>query len=229
MDRERTARICARIEHAGGNVLEYLREAGCVSPWGTWFRLQREELGRAKIQITDGKGREDMRKLTLEDKKNAVNIAIEGGNPLQYLKEIGCGNPSASWAYIKKNLQIADPEKYERLMDAQAPKEEEEMPEADVVIDAEKLALHLESEEGRKAVEAAIDSVPVCTAPLSYGGFKVRCIENDWGKFYYNPRFGLLDWTGPGGEEVSWTPAAWIEFAANLQKAMAILGASPEN
>lgn len=218
MDRERTARICARIEHAGGNVLEYLREAGCVSPWGTWFRLQREELGRAKIQITDGKGRKDMRKLTLEDKKNAVNIAIEGGNPLQYLKEIGCGNPSASWAYIKKNLQIADPEKYERLMDAQAPKEEEEMPEADVVIDAEKIA----------AREENATAVPVCTAPLSYGGFKVRCIENEWGKFYYDSKFDLLDWTAVSGEEVSFTPEAWCEFIENLQKAMAILGASPK-
>lgn len=115
MDREALARKCARIEKAGGNVREYLSGLGFISPWGTWFRLQKEELGRKDHQITDGKGAEELKKVTLEDKKKAVEIALGGGNPLKFLKEIGCGNPSASWGYIKKTLKEVDPEKYARL------------------------------------------------------------------------------------------------------------------
>lgn len=115
MDREALARKCARIEKAGGSVREYLGTLGFISPWGTWFRLQKEELGRKDYQITDGKGVEEMRKVTLEDKKKAVEIAMSGGNPLKFLKECGVANPSASWAYIKKTLKEVDPEKYARL------------------------------------------------------------------------------------------------------------------
>ena len=106
---------CVEIEKIGGSVREFLSCCGFVSPWGTWFRMQLEELGRDRNHITDGKGGKDMRKLTLEDKKKAVQIALDGGNPLKFLKDIGVANPSASWTYIKKCLKARDPEKYDRL------------------------------------------------------------------------------------------------------------------
>ena len=47
---------CAKIEQAGGDVLAHLRELGYLSPWGTWYRMQREFLHRKKnTEITDGK------------------------------------------------------------------------------------------------------------------------------------------------------------------------------
>ena len=76
MNREQLARECIRIEMAGGDVREFLKNSGCISPWGTWHRLQREELGRNPWQITDGKGSAEMQKVTLEQKKKAVEIAI---------------------------------------------------------------------------------------------------------------------------------------------------------
>lgn len=115
MNRQQLARECVEIEQAGGSVREYLAIKGCISPWGTWYRLQKEELGRAEHQITDGKGGEDVKKLTLENKKKAVQIAAEGGNPLEYLKECGAANPSASWVYIKKCLKETDPEMYAKI------------------------------------------------------------------------------------------------------------------
>ena len=61
------------------------------------------------------KGVEDMGKhrLTLEQKKKAVEIAGQGGNQLEYLKKCGAKNPSAAWVYIKKTLMDKAPEKLE--------------------------------------------------------------------------------------------------------------------
>lgn len=115
MERRLLACKCAEIEKSGGDVREFLRSQGFISPWGTWFRLQKEELGRKDWQITDGRGDEKVRKLTLKDKESAVEVALNGGNPLRYLKDHGAANPSASWAYIKKTLKTVDPEKYDRL------------------------------------------------------------------------------------------------------------------
>ena len=123
MNRGELAQACLAVEKAGGSVRDYLSDAGYISPWGTWFRLQKEELGRRDHQITDGKGNEGMKKITLEEKKKAVEIALSGGNPLEYLKSIGSANPSAAWYYIKKTLKEADPGKYDQLT---AEKTEEE-------------------------------------------------------------------------------------------------------
>ena len=129
-DRRQMALDCLEIERAGLSVLDFLQDLGAVSPWGTWWRLQVEELGRERYQIRDGKGVIEMRKLTLENKKKAVEIALGGGNPLDYLKACGAGNPSASWTYIKKCLQAKDPEQYAQLM-AVPKKEKKEEPVAD--------------------------------------------------------------------------------------------------
>ena len=54
-------------------------------------------------------------KLTREEKEKAVELAIAGKDPIGYLKECGCKNPWASWAYIKQTLKKAKPEKYAQL------------------------------------------------------------------------------------------------------------------
>lgn len=54
-------------------------------------------------------------KITLEDKKKAVQIAIDGGDPLEFLKRLRSKNPSALWWSIKENLKTADPAMYALL------------------------------------------------------------------------------------------------------------------
>ena len=54
-------------------------------------------------------------KLTLENKKRAVEIAASGSSPLPFLKSLGIKNPSATWCLIKKGLQKADPETFAKL------------------------------------------------------------------------------------------------------------------
>ena len=57
------------------------------------------------------------RKLTLEQKKKAVQIAIDGGNPVDYLKECGSDAPDKTWWFIKNKLKDADPELYAQIPD----------------------------------------------------------------------------------------------------------------
>lgn len=126
MNRQRLALECVEIEDAGGSVREFLKMRGFISPWGTWYRLQKEELGRTDSQITDGKGGHDMKKIALADKKKAVEIAIGGGDPLEYLKKCGSKNPQALWYVIRKNVQEAEPETYARLLCAESKGKTEE-------------------------------------------------------------------------------------------------------
>ena len=59
MDRHQLALECQEVERLGGSVRDFLRGRGAVSPWGTWYRLQIEELGRKNAQITEGVEKRD--------------------------------------------------------------------------------------------------------------------------------------------------------------------------
>lgn len=62
---------------------------------------------------------EDMAgKLTLKQKEEVVEIAIKGGDPIEYLKKCGIRNPYASWDWIKQKLPEKNPAKYDELTKA---------------------------------------------------------------------------------------------------------------
>lgn len=67
--------------------------------------------------------KEMRKKISLDQKKKAVEIALGGGNPLKYLEECGSANPSAAWFYIKKVLKEKDPETWAKLKEPEEPKE----------------------------------------------------------------------------------------------------------
>ena len=54
-------------------------------------------------------------KLTKEQRDEVVEIAIQGGSPIEYLKKCGIANPYASWEWIKKSLEKKDPQKHAKL------------------------------------------------------------------------------------------------------------------
>ena len=219
-DRRQLVKECVEIEKLGGSVREFLACRGFYSPWGTWFRLQRDELGRDRGHITDGKGGKDMRKLTLEDKKKSVQIALDGGNPLKFLKEAGAGNPSASWNYIKKILKEKDPEVYDRLtQDA-----EEAAPDVPDVYDPAKTEAHVTiRQEDLEKIEPVSSTV---TKPVNYGGFDVMAVKSpETGfKFEHDPRYGLMTWRTIEGDEVTKTAEEWHRMAEELPKVLQIFG-----
>ena len=122
MDRSVLAQECVEIESAGGSVRDYLRERGFISPWGTWYRLQREELHRKEHEITDGRVNTMATRVSLEQKKKAVQIALDGGNPFDFLRQCGSKEPAGLWWTIKQNLKKVDPDTYAKLP-AMLPKE----------------------------------------------------------------------------------------------------------
>ena len=136
MDRRQLARECVKIEKAGGNVRDFLRRQGCISPWGTWHRLQREELGRTDAQITDGTGGKLMGQTRITDaqKKQAVRSAIAGGDPRNYLRDCGSKAPDIMWQSIRKKVMTEDPETYAKLP-ARIPRAEKEKQVVGLVYD----------------------------------------------------------------------------------------------
>ena len=115
MDRSVLAQECVEVERAGGSVRDYLRERGFISPWGTWYRLQKEELHRKEHEITYGRENTMATRVSLEQKKKAVQIALDGGNPFDFLRDCGSKEPAGLWWTIKQNLKKVDPETYAKL------------------------------------------------------------------------------------------------------------------
>lgn len=110
MDRRKMALECLEVERIGYSVLDFLREQGAISPWGTWWRLQVEELGRARYQIRNGKENKMAKKnvLTPEVRTDAEKMIEAGRDPKQiqaYLAEHGSKNPSAHLYAIKNSMK----------------------------------------------------------------------------------------------------------------------------
>ena len=139
----------------GRNVYDYLREQGYKEPKDTLRRLrlaakkdapeiyqQMEQNGLLDMRKGhSGKGVDKMsqNKLTREQKGKAVDIAIQGGDPLEYLKKCGAKNPTAAWWYIRKTLKEANPNKYLELIHALSHPEEKEPEKGQLAEVAEKL------------------------------------------------------------------------------------------
>lgn len=215
-DREELAMECDRLDKAGGNVRGFLRSLGYISPWGTWHRLQKEELHRDENKITEGKGKVEMGKLTLEQKKQAVEIAISGGNPLDYLKGIGNQNPSAAWYYIRKTLKDADPEKYALLK--KEPKEDVEP-----------------SQAGQETVQAANEKPVTCCARSTRKGVEVpdelpededvvTGIRTKCGEFRISNNGFMYFGGNEKGDELEMPVKTWLIFATDLPRVMKKLG-----
>ena len=161
------------------------------------------------------KGVESMGKhrLTLEQKKKAVEIAGQGGDHLAYLKKCGAKNPSAAWVYIKKTLMNKATKDIMEIppIKAQEPAEEkaekpilaevaEKVPEVEglkpkqpeagsgirIMTAQEHQAAHRSKE--RELMEEAGLLYPEATTPLFEGFYiskdiKVTAIETDHAKF----------------------------------------------
>ena len=56
-----------------------------------------------------------MRKVTLEQKREAVQITIAGGDPIVFLEQCGSRNADLMWRTIRDNLKEADPDTFAQL------------------------------------------------------------------------------------------------------------------
>lgn len=229
MDRERVAEECLRIEKHHGDVLSYLRGLGCVSPWGTWFRIQKEQLGRKAWQISDGKGKKPVikeekkkvskskRKLTAEEKTTAMELYVNGGDPIEYLTSIGIESAARVWGGVRRywpgvEIPEAAPAKVETPEDP-LPFEDDPAEEPEMYAPFEPV----EPQEPEKPMAV--------TAPLMYMGRKVTAVENeDFGEFHRKGDW--IDWETKDGDIVCMTIADWRVFFHAVQDDFKILGVS---
>jgi len=170
-------------------------------------------------------------KITLEDKKKAVQIALDGGDPVKFLQGKGAADAVQVWGRIKRDLKETDPETFGKLpkrAEKKAPEKAEE-PETVTVKDAM---------DGMKA--AADEFFGKCEdAGLKMDGgkeffqgfvrdmseYQITAIRiKDFGEFYYDREHGTVDWRTLEGEEVSVPTAGWKELIERLPTILEILG-----
>lgn len=250
------AEHCVKLEKEGGDILKYLWEQNYLTPRATWYNIQREYLGRKRYEYTEGKPNEKRRKymrakVSDEDKKKAIQVAIDGGDPREFLAGFGVSDPKTMWWKIKWACRDEDPELYakipERLPRSNAwknhsdifgekkgekkvenvlgkPKDEFEKMTT-VKVDG---GLRIETPEANRVevVETPEKTKkPKITAPVSYDGFEVTAIrDGSLGEFYYDRKYESIDWRTVGGDEVSMGPVFWRELYEKLPRIMGVLG-----
>lgn len=234
------------MEQSGGNVLDYLKSKGHISPRATWIRLQMNELGRKEDELTDGKTADSAKKgrcrnLTAEMKNKAIEIRMNGEDPRPYLaRECGMQDPEAAWSRIKTWLQKSNPERFMELpkrlprdngwknntavfigkggnkVDKGMPKKEQT---PTVKVDGN---LNIETPEANRVTVA---EVPEKMKPVEFGGFEVTAIRDmDLGEFYMDRKRNSIDWRTPDGDEISGAPVFWQKFGERLSAIMGVLG-----
>ncbi len=192
----------------------------------------------------------NMHKLTLEEKKHAVKIALDGGNPLEYIRMCGVKNAAESWMKIKNDLKLKDPETWEKLPKRLPQvKNEEAVPVPEVVPEEMVKPVVIDTPDGPK--EITTESISKMTQeevsqanaammkqlferkkemdagkPMLYYGFGVNGVEGEFGR-YYHDRTSLgdyIDYESKDGDELSMTVDQWREFLKELHRAAEALG-----
>ena len=242
---------CLELEASGGDILGYLWSQDYITPRATWCNYQREWLGRKPYEYTDGKPRKKGRvvymkhaKVTLEQKKKAVEIALAGGDPLKYLKDHGAGNAPAMWYTIKENLKVREPETYRKLPDLRVKWNNRKNPETVVKdgVDYEKAeeptladamkGMNDAAEEFFGACEdmglkTSTQEKPKITKPVNYDGFSVRAVEGKFGSYHFQEINGKqwIDYENrDGSDELSMTVETWRGFLEEVRNAARVLG-----
>lgn len=221
-----TTKICANcgreISILHPDHWAYKRKLGNVNIfWCSWSCLKEAEKEGRKFS---------MKKLTLDNKKHAVKIAMDGGNPLEYIRMCGISNAADCWSKIKADLKEKDPEAWEKLpkrLPNPVMDRNKEAP-ADAVT---KAALQHPERPIVSPIPPVVmetpEQKPKITKPLAYSGFTVRAIEGKYGRFscykidnimYFN--YESLD----RREEIDMPIYKWKAFLEEIQEAAAVLG-----
>lgn len=232
-DEEKAAILehCLDLEASGGDILGYLWSQDYITPRATWCNYQREWLGRKPYEFTDGKPkrkkgdayRMKKAKVTLEHKKKAVQIAIDGGDPLKYLKDHGAGNPAAMWYTIKQNVKDTAPETFSKIPDLRAKASEPKTAEdamtgmkdaADEFFGkCEEMGLKVNGEKVKKP--SLTVSGPITVSAIRHKNF---------GEFYHDYDHNCIDWRTPEGDEVSLSVPGWKNLIEELPGLFKMLG-----
>jgi hypothetical protein len=180
-----------------------------------------------------------------EKRRKAVDIALEGGDPVEYFRQQGQKNPTAAWSSVKQQLQEKEPETYARLPKVDRRKKEQKEPKtaAEAMANMKQAADNFfdsvlkdaETPEAAKAPTAMIEArqewkpvqEPKITKPVGYDGFTVREVEGDFARYR---RSDVSEKTyidveiADGCDTISYTVEQWRNIRKEFQRAAVILG-----
>ena len=164
-------------------------------------------------------------KITLAQKKQAVKIAIDGGDPLAYLENLGSKRPDGIWYTIKEDLKKVDPETYAKIPDYRGKTRQPAEKPATVKVDG---ALRIETPEPEKVkVEMPESAEPKPLLPVKYDGMVIREVEGLFGRYRYTDigSAEYIDYENSEGlDTLSMTVDQWKRFREEQAKAARILG-----
>ena len=179
------------------------------------------------------------RQLSQEQREKAIQICIDGGDPLKYLEECGVVSPRNQWQRIREAVKDSDPELYQKIPNRRWPKKVE-TPESGYVkgpVTPDELVEEFGKEgwkefpsHGTKIVSAETPeepAVPKICKPVVYDTLTVREVEGNFGRYRRSDVGGstYIDFENADGlDTLSLTVEQWRSFRKEQEKAAQVLG-----
>ena len=170
------------------------------------------------------------RTFTDEQREKAVQIAIAGGDPFEYLRECGSKGPTGLWQQIKKRLKEEDPDTYAMLPAKYKPvkkgqKKEAVKPEKPTLAEAiNGMQEAADTFFGECEKMGLMKNEPAITKPLMYSGKKAIGWSGDFGKYIYDAKHGYIDYESNDGEEISMPVSSWSEWLKEVREIALLMG-----
>lgn len=220
---------CIELEKTGGDILGYLWSQNYYTPRATWCNIQREWLHRKPYEYTDGKpkkkGEAIMKSkfiVTPEIRDEAIRIAINGGDPRNYLTGMGSQNGMSAWTKIRMELKKTNPETFAKLPKRIGNAEVPEAPEMPTLkVDG---PLKIETPEKDRIQVAEVPEKPKITQPLMHSGKKAIGWAGDFGSYIYDAKHGYIDYESNDGEEISMPVESWREWLKEIGEIAQLMG-----
>ena len=177
------------------------------------------------LRAYDKQRREKIVKITPDMKKQAVEAALTGVNPVEFLKEQNVKAPGTVWYHIREWLKKTDPARYQ-LIPADFKPSDKLKDQLPVV----KLTgpIRIETPEANQVTVAEIqEKKPEKKPRMEY---KTTGIATEMGDFRYFKRSGYIDWDPVSdlSTTVSLNVDEWRQLIRYMPEVMRILGV-PDN
>lgn len=207
--------ICREVFTVPYPELWRYRKGSYESVKTTWF-CSWGCLRKYEQQKEDKKMRQ---KVTLKQKEQAVQIAIDGGDPIAFLDGFGVDG-AQMWLAIRKKLREEKPEVFKQLTEGTKQEEPQEEVIGSVTIEP--------SEMMREAIRKAREEKPKIFEPLQYEGMTVTGVTGEFGEYriVVNNDGQWIDYRNQN--RIVLTVDDWREWLKELKHAARILGVELE-
>ena len=184
--------------------------------WCSWKCLRANDKKEGEKHV--GKPR----KITKEQENEAVRIAIETGDPREYLRGLGFDNPAQKWYEIKSRIKDQDPGLYAKLPRVCGKKSKPVKAEPTLADAVQGITEAAETFFGEcEEMGLKITKAPEAKAPGI--AFRVTGIDTVIGNFRYNKRSKYMTWENSSAM-VCQKVDKWRQLIRDLPEIMEILG-----